>query len=278
MFYVRSGCNPKLKNREGLLPRQIARDAGHKAAAKELKKAEIQHGQSNSSDDTSLMSDLWALTLHDWSYEHESEIRQAFENPLETVPEEMFSSVLEKLKAPVDLDQLHTVIAAHDKDKVGYVNVNEFIKGVSYIEKPFLLSSYVPKKKKEKSGTGGKKKEKSVPPVCTFPPEHMPRRPDGGPPSYMIEKYYNCHDTRRFSRDHPPQHPIMDDSEWYLEKPEKVYVSVNSCAKMGDLESLDLAFSQGTHVDVKDQYCKTPLMVACSSGNYEVAQYLISQG
>lgn len=264
-----------------MLPRQIAKDAGHKAAAKELRKAERQHGKGNKSSGINLMSDLWALTLHDWSHECETEIRQAFGNKSDTVTTDMFISVLEALRAPVDLDQLQTVITAHDKGKEGCVNINEFIKGVKYIKKPFLLSSYMPKKKRgEKGGKGGKKKGKFVLPlpICTLPPERMPRRPDGGPPHFMIERYYNCSDIRRFDRDHPPDHPIMNDSGWYMEKPEKVYVSINYCVKSGDLESLDLAFSQGVPVDVQDQFYKTPLMVACSSGNYEVAQYLLSQG
>ncbi|XP_026196624.1 ankyrin repeat and EF-hand domain-containing protein 1a isoform X2 [Anabas testudineus] len=279
-FLAQRGCNPKLKNQEGLLPRQIAKDTGHKAAAKELRKAERQHGKGNKSS-VNLLSDLWALTLHDWSHECETEIRQAFENKTDTVTTEMFISVLEVLRAPVELDQLQTIIAAHDKGKEGCVNINDFIKGVKYIKKPFLLSSYMPKKKKgEKGGKGGKKKGKFVLPlpICTLPQECMPRRPDGGPPHCMIEMYYNCSDIRRFNRDHPPEHPIMNDSGWYMEKPEKVYVSINYCVKSGDLESLDLAFSQGVPVDVQDQFYKTPLMVACSSGNYEVAQYLLSQG
>ncbi|XP_051264043.1 ankyrin repeat and EF-hand domain-containing protein 1a isoform X3 [Dicentrarchus labrax] len=280
-FLAQRGCNPKLKNQEGFLPRQIAKDAGHKAAAKELRKAERQQGKGKKSSGGGLMSDLWVLTLHDWSYEYETELRQAFGNKSDTVTTEMFISVLEELKAPVELDQLHTVILAHDKGREGCININDFIKGVKYIKKPFLLSSYMPKKKKgEKGGKGGKKKGKFVlpMPICTLPPELMPRRPDGGPPHFMIETYYNCSDIRRFDRDHPPEHPIMNDSGWYLEKPDKVYVNINYCVKSGDLETLDLAFSQGVPVDVRDQFYKTPLMAACSSGNYEVAQYLLSRG
>ncbi|XP_018550244.1 ankyrin repeat and EF-hand domain-containing protein 1a isoform X2 [Lates calcarifer] len=280
-FLAQRGCNPKLKNQEGLLPRQIAKDAGHKAAAKELRKAERQQGKGNKSSGPGPMSDRWALTLHDWSYEYETELRQAFGDKSDTVTSEMFISVLEDLKAPVELDQIHTVISAHDKGKEGCVNINDFIKGVKYIKKPFLLSSYTPKKKKgEKGGKGGKKKGKFVlpMPICTLPAELMPRRPDGGPPHFMIETYYNCSDIRRFDRDHPPEHPLMNDSGWYMDKPEKVYVNINYCVKSGDLESLDLAFSQGVPVDVQDQFYKTPLMVACSSGNYEVAQYLLSKG
>ncbi|KAA8583450.1 hypothetical protein FQN60_015996 [Etheostoma spectabile] len=275
-FALCSGCNPKLKNQEGLLPRQIAKDAGHKAAVKELKKAERQQGKGRKPDGgDGPTSDLWALTLHDWSYEHETTLRQALGNQSETVTTQMFISVLEELKAPVELDQLHAVIAALDKDKKGCINVSDFLKGVKYIKKPFLLSAYMPKNKKgEKGGKGGKKKGKFVLtlPICTLPPELMARRPDGGPPKYMIETYYNCSDVRRFDRSHPQEHPIMNDSGWYIDKPDKVYVSINYCVKSGDLESLELALNHGVPVDVQDEFYKTPLMVACSSGNYEVAQ------
>lgn len=227
------------------------------------------------------MSDLWGLTLHDWSHEFETELWQAFGKTSDTVTTEMFVSVLEELKAPVEQDQLCTVISAHDKGREGRVNIADFIRGVRYIQKPFLLSSYMAKKKKgQKGGKGGKRKGKFVLPlpICTLPPERMPRRPDGGPPSFMIETYYNCSDSRRFDRDHPPEHPIMNDSGWYMDTPDKVYVGINHCVKTGDLESLDLAFSQGVPVDIQDPFYKAPLMVACSSGNYEVAQYLLSQG
>lgn len=265
-----------------MLPRQIAKDAGHKAAAKELRKAEKQQGKGNKSSDVGLMSDLWALTLHDWSNEYETELRQACGDKSDTVATEVFISALENLKAPVELDQLHAVISAHDKAKQGCVNINDFIKGAKYIKKPFLLASYIPKKKKgEKGGKGGKKKKGKLElplPICTLTPELMPRRPDGGPPNFMIETYYNCLDISRFDRDHPPDHPIMNDSGWYMERPAKIYVNINYCVKSGDLETLDLAFSQGVPVDVQDQFYKTPLMAACSTGNYKVAQYLLSRG
>nr|XP_019947092.1 PREDICTED: ankyrin repeat and EF-hand domain-containing protein 1 isoform X2 [Paralichthys olivaceus] len=281
-FLAQRGCNPKLKDQDGVLPRQIAKDAGSKAAAKELRKAEKQQGKGNKSSEDSLMSDLWALNLHDWSHENETELCQAFGSNSDTVPTKRFVSVLEELKAPAEPEQLQKVISAHDKEKVGSINISDFIKGVKYIKKPYLHSSYLPKKKKGgKKGKGGKKKKGKlvIPmPICTLTTELMPRQEDGGPPPFMIETYHNLSDICRFDRDHPPEHPIVNDSGWYMEKPEKTYVNINSSVKSVDLESLDLAFSQGVPVDVQDQYYKTPLSVACITGNYEVAQYLLSQG
>ncbi|KAM4713097.1 ankyrin repeat and EF-hand domain-containing protein 1 [Anableps anableps] len=281
-FLAQRGCNPKLKNKEGLLPRQIAKDSGFKAAAKELRKAEKQYGKVKKSKGGALTSDLWALTLHDWSNEFNDELEDAFKNKLTNVNTDTFISVLEKLNAPVDPDQLQMVVSAHDKLGLDNINITDFIKGVKYIKKPFRLSVYMSqKKKKEKKGKGGKKKKGPfvLPmPICTLVPELKPRRPDGGPPYYMIEKYHNLSDIRRFDKDHPPQHPVVNDSGWYIERPNKIYININYCVRNRDLESLELAFSQGVSVDAQDEYYKTPLMEACISGSYEMAQYLLNKG
>ncbi|KAI4800873.1 hypothetical protein KUCAC02_007016, partial [Chaenocephalus aceratus] len=260
-FLAQRGCNPKLKNLEGLLPRQIAKDAGHKAAAKELKKAERQHGKGNKSTSGGLLSDLWGLTLHDWSNEYETELQKVCGNKSETVSTEMFISALEELKAPVDLEQIHQVISAHDKGRVGCININDFIKGVKYIKKPLLLSSYIPKKKKGEKGGKGKKGKFVLPlPICTLPPEHMPRRPDGGPPHFMIETFFNCSDTRRFARDQPPEHPIMNDS---------------GC---GNYEVAQFLLSRGADVEVCDQFFWTPLHHAAYAGQVELIELLVQAG
>uniref|UniRef100_A0A671Q1K8 Ankyrin repeat and EF-hand domain containing 1a n=1 Tax=Sinocyclocheilus anshuiensis TaxID=1608454 RepID=A0A671Q1K8_9TELE len=81
LHFAASGCNPKLKNQEGLLPRQIAKDYGHKATVKELKKAERLHGKF--SKGAGATNEPWALTLHDWLHENENALRSAFESASE---------------------------------------------------------------------------------------------------------------------------------------------------------------------------------------------------
>ncbi|XP_062322967.1 ankyrin repeat and EF-hand domain-containing protein 1a [Osmerus eperlanus] len=283
-FLAQRGCNSKLKDQEGLLPRQVAKDNGHRAATKELKKAERLQGK-YSKPGVSNPNPPWALTLHDWSYENETVLRNAFAEEsggTDSVSGETFISVLQGHHAPAELDELHTILAAHDKRREGIISVNEFFKGLKYLQKPFVMSSYGPKKKKGGKGAGkkGKKKGKiTIPlPICTVPSELIHRRDDGGPPHFMIETHHLATDLSRFDRDHPPSHPIQDDSAWYMDEPDKVYINISYSVKTGDLESLDLAFSQGVPVDVKDRFYKTPLMTACSSGNYDVAHYLLSQG
>ncbi|KAG9336099.1 hypothetical protein JZ751_002446 [Albula glossodonta] len=290
-FLSQRGCNPKLKNIEGLVPRLIAKNFGHKAAMKELKKAETLYGKYFEGGEAN-PNEPWALTLHDWSYEHEEKLRKAFEmeeeegdedrpGPTVVISKDTFLSILTDSGAPVDAEKLEKIYAAHDKKREGKININDFFKGLEYLQKPFVASSYGPKKKKAgKGGKGKKKKGKFVLPfpICTVPSDLVQRRSDGGPPHFMIEQYHLFTDPDRFSRDLPPVHPIVDDSSWYLDEPEKAYVNINHCVKRGDLESLSLALSQGVPVDVYDRLYKTPLMTACSSGNYQVAKFLINQG
>ncbi|XP_076834757.1 ankyrin repeat and EF-hand domain-containing protein 1 isoform X2 [Brachyhypopomus gauderio] len=284
-FLAQRGCNPKLKNMDGLLPRQIAKDNGHKAALKELKKAERLHAKLSKPGNVN-PNERWALVLHDWSCEHESVLRKAFEiaeeagDTPENISTETFMSVLQEHRAPVDQADLQKIVTEHDKRREGLINVGDFFKGLKYLQKAFVQSSYGPKKKKAGKGGKGKKKSKLAPPlpICTVPPELMTRRQDGGPPHFMIERYQQYTDTKRFDRDRPPNHPVEDDSAWYMDEPEKTYANINYCVKTGDFESLCLAFSQDVPVDVKDRFYKTPLMAACSSGSYEMTHFLITLG
>ncbi|KAL4630434.1 ankyrin repeat and EF-hand domain-containing protein 1 [Arapaima gigas] len=286
-FLAQRGCNPKAKNHNGFVPYQTAKDNGHKLAMKELKKAEQLHYK-YSKPGVVNPNERWALTLHDWSFEHEAKLRAAFEAAEDVLPGkeivngETFISMLLAKGAPVDVDKLQEIVLAHDKKREGQINLKEFFSGLQYLQKAFVASSYSPKKKKKKSGKTGKGKKKGefmLPlPICTLPPELAHRREDGGPPLFMIESYQHFTDRNRFNRDHPPKHPIEDDSAWYIDEPEKIYINISYCVKTGDLESLLLAFGRHVPVDIKDRFFRTPLMTACACGNYEVAKFLLNLG
>ncbi|KAA0708464.1 Ankyrin repeat and EF-hand domain-containing protein 1 [Triplophysa tibetana] len=282
-FLAQRGCNPKLKNQEGLLPRQIAKDCGHKATAKELMKAERLHGKFAKGMGST--NEPWALTLHDWSHENEDALRNAWESApdniagIDAVSRTTFVSVLRELQAPIDDDQIRNLLLSLDRRREGFIDVNDFLKGLKYLPKTYVMASYGPKKKKASKAGKTKKSKFNLPmPICTIPPELIHRRDDGGPPHFMIESYQHATDIHRFDRDHRPEHPIEDDTGWYIDEPEKIFINMNYCVKTGDIESLKLAVSQKVPVDVKDRFYKTPLMAACASGNYEMAKFLLDNG
>ena len=195
------------------------------------------------------------------------------------IPKDEFGDVLSGMGAPMEDDNLKILQAAHDKAKDGSVDYNDFLGAKKWVNKNYLMSAFEGKKKKKgKKGKGGKKKGKFklVMPICTQ--DEGPRTYGGAPPEMFIEQHIHFTDTNRFDRDRPPVHPLQDDSAWYLEHPDKMYVNITDATKNGDLDSLKNAFQRGTSVDTRDRYYKTPLMVACSIGRLDMVKFLVEHG
>jgi ankyrin repeat protein len=56
------------------------------------------------------------------------------------------------------------------------------------------------------------------------------------------------------------------------------YVNLSDAVKFGDLESIKVAINNGTPINQRDKYYKTPLMIACLYGKIKVAQALLDMG
>ena len=140
------------------------------------------------------------------------------------------------------------------------------------------MSAFEGKKKKKKGGKGKKKKGKTkiAMPICTQP--DGARQQDGGPPAEYQPRHIHFTDTARFDRDKPPEHPLQDDSGWYLNPPDKAYMSVNVASKHRDMETLKDALARGMHVDLRDKYFKTPLMIAAVNGRMDMVEFLVERG
>nr|KAF6470703.1 ankyrin repeat and EF-hand domain containing 1 [Molossus molossus] len=280
-YLAQRGCDLKWKNLQHKTPRALAKEGGFKAAGKEIRRAErianklARPGVKNPNP-------LWALLLHDWSIEHETFLRGAFsfvDRGDGTVTKDDFVMVLEERQELVNVDQLSAIAQLHETLRGGGININDFFKGTKYLNKSYVLGSYGPKKKKKGIAKKAKKGKFVLPlPICTIPDNAFPRRNDGGPPYYMIETYDNKTDCSRFNRDRPPEHPIQDDSAWYIDDSGKVFSNINFITKAGDLASLKMAFESGIPVDMKDNYYKTPLMTACANGNIDVVKFLLEKG
>ncbi|NXU17228.1 ANKE1 protein, partial [Pardalotus punctatus] len=265
------GCDPTWPNLLHLTPREIAKECGFKAAASVLHKAEKAFKKQNETL-------AWYLKVYDWSLEHEDAIRNEFEVDEDgLVSRNDFISVIQKHWSTVDEEKIETLAKEHEVSHSDRISLDDFFKGSKYLQKAFLLSSFGPKaKKKRKLVT--KKGKKGLPlPICVIPKSECPLWEDGFP-TYMVEAVPNIPEEQRFKRDHQSAHPVLDDRAWYVDEPRKTYMDINYLVRAGDYVSLQKAFDQGVPVDIKDKYYKTPLMVACASGNIVLVEFLLEKG
>ena len=245
---------------------------------KECKKAEKSFGKSGKNNEP------WAIRLYDWVNARTEQLMEMFRrfdaDGTGVIQKDDFSDGMQSLEAPLPEvpDELKRLLMAHEKTSNDVIDYNDFLAGKKYLNKLYLMSAFEGKKKKKKGGKGKKKKGKTkiAMPICML--QDGPRAEDGGPPENFIPRHNHFTDTSRFDRDQPPQHPLQDDSAWYLHHPERTYVNISEAAKYADFDSLMNAFNMGVHVDQRDKYHKTPLMVACSLGNLAVVKFLLDHG
>lgn len=276
-FLSQRGCNPKPKNNDGNQARVVAKDNGHKEAIKECRKAEKSFGKIGKNNEP------WAVALYDYCYERQTALADLFKkfdaDESGMVPREDFVEGLQNMGAPIPEEtDLKKILMAHEKSRDGGVDYNDFLSGKKYINKLYLMSAFDGKKKKKKKGGGKKKKGKTkIPlPICTQPDGE--RAESGGPPQVYIPRHIHFTDTGRFDRDKPPKHPLEDDSAWYLHHPERTWMNINDASRHKDTDTLKDAFGNGTDVNTRDKYFKTPLMVAAMSGKIDVVKFLVENG
>ncbi|XP_026782478.3 ankyrin repeat and EF-hand domain-containing protein 1-like [Pangasianodon hypophthalmus] len=268
-FLFQRGCSVMKKNQQELLPSQIAKKNGHKAALKELKEAEQAMNSGK-------LPSVTEARLHDWSYEHEAELRQAFQPaeeadaPVDSVSKETFVSVLQAHHAPIDDDSLKTVISLLDRNCWGKVNINDFFMGSKFLPNKYELSSYKPTTLTTGRTDKMEAKTDGCPQTGDVVPDMMKKI--DGILQYLSKRFEPFTDTSRQAADR------TEDPSLYFDEPKEIYINASLCVRRNDFESLSLAFSQHVPVDIRDHFYKTPLMTACIIGNYQMARFLISHG
>ena len=188
----------------------MAKEAGHKEAGKEVRKAEKIFGKVGKNNDP------WILRLYDWSQTKQDKIRNAIKGvDLEEsgkIGNSDFMDILTALQCPSEDDEVKKIITILDKSKEGRIDYNEYFLAKKWVNKNFVAAAFEGKKKKKKKGKkGGKKgKFKLVMPICVQ--DEGPRQFGGAPPEMYIPRHIHFTDTGRFDRDLPPVHPLQDDS------------------------------------------------------------------
>ncbi|NWT72916.1 ANKE1 protein, partial [Prunella himalayana] len=266
------GCDPTWSNLSNLTPKDVAKAGGFKAAVAVLHKAE----KAFKKPDKTL---AWYLKVYDWSVQHEDAIRKECEIDEEEeglVSKRDFMAVIRKRWGTVDEEQIEILAKKHEVSS-DRVSLDDFFKGSKYLQKNFLLSSFGPKAKTKKKLLRKKGKKGLPVPICVVPKSEIALR-ENGLPTYMVEAVPDVPEEQRFKRALQSMHPVLDDRAWYVEEPRRALVDINYLAREGDFVSLQKAFDDGVPVDMKDKYYKTPLMVACASGNIVLVEFLLEKG
>lgn len=257
-----------VRNLQGLLPSQIAKLNRNTAALKQLQQADkaLPPGE---------LPSFREARLHDWSFEHKAVLRQAFQSamgsdsPVKTVSKETFVSVLQAHHAPIDDDTLKSVV-----DVLGritdQINIEDFFMGSKYLPKNYELSSYKSATCRSNTDKKNAKNYGRTLPIYNVPRDVSQKTDDIPLPTRKRP------DTRPIRWDYL-QAERSNDPASYFDEPKEVYININECVSTDDRKSLNLAFSQCVPVEVRDRYYKTPLMTACSRGNYQMARFLISK-
>ncbi|CAF2149794.1 unnamed protein product [Rotaria magnacalcarata] len=154
-FLGQRGCNPKVKNNDGRLPRQIAVRYRNRDALKNIRKAEQGYHEMNSNLPTDDYRD-WRLMLHDYIYEHHSRIEKLFqafdtgsskhgfmlkENFKKILEGESHLSFLQSYNYR-DLNEKHDI----SREELDY---KAFLTGAKYLARSYLITSFIRKTKKK---------------------------------------------------------------------------------------------------------------------------------
>ncbi|XP_065647735.1 ankyrin repeat and EF-hand domain-containing protein 1 isoform X3 [Hydra vulgaris] len=274
-YLVQRGCFANIKNKNCLTATNLAKENGFKEAMKVCKKGENMR-------DSIQFSKLYLIKLYDWNVEYqllierkmqECGVNESIDN-VDKINIHQFLDVLLLFKPPVSDAILMGVLKDHDPSATNLIDYKLFFSGKKFISKKFMVNAEK-KLKKGKKGNG-KKGKSSILPIYTK--VLNTRIKSGGPLSNFIEKQQQITDSCRFTPDHPPKHPIVDDSYWYMENPPSQYIQIDKAIKMEDELSLKMAIKEDSILKTDDNYYKTPLMTATLAGNLEAVMMFVQFG
>lgn len=135
LFMKCSGCDARLKNRNGKTASQVAKEAGKGKASKACRKLERKTG-------ANFKSDKWVIALFDFTCQKGQQLLDSFEDAdsekTGMVDRETFLAILREHAAPFPDNELlfeRRIIAPHQHDDgIEYI---DFISGSKYISKGY---------------------------------------------------------------------------------------------------------------------------------------------
>jgi len=241
----------------------------------------------------------WLISLHDFCYVRDQQLFEALathdtnQSGLITPAAFLETMIDAGVPEPEDPNDWDDVLAKHVVEK--HIRFNVLLGGRKIVPKKYHLATFEPKFKKAKKPKKVKVKQPPIP-ICLLPPVSVPD-------SY-VPQHVDFTDFSRFDRDHPPVHPLQDDSAWYMERPAPTKVRLNIAVHQHDQQTVinavydadqkrEMAEAEeeaaggvvrkpslalNAQVNAVDTMCKSPLAVAAAMGNLEMVKLLVEAG
>lgn len=231
-FMVQRGGTTRMKNAEKHLPMKIAKLRKNKDARKSIRVVEKQQYNRKVLSPKSNPHRDYKLHLYDWLQERSARLLRRFhqvENP--TTHRITSSDVRQILRdegfTQITAEDLNELLIRHetDPDEIDYQTL---LTGRLFVEKPFLLQAFVSKNKKKKKKT---KKTRQQPAIPIATRDEGARTSKGRPPLIYVEKHQFVTDRNRFGRDRTPTHMLSDDSAYYIDQPDPLFVHLSNAGR-----------------------------------------------
>ncbi len=232
-FMVQRGGTIKTKNAENQLPIKIAKIYKNKDARKNIRLIEKKQYYRPIISPKSNPNRDYKIHFYDWLQERSDRLLRRFHQVENTNTHRVSSNDFKQITAEegftqITSDDLNELMSRHETNP-NEIDYQTFISGKLFIEKPFLIQTFIRKTKKKKKKQ--KKKTKKQVPIPIATRLEGPRTSKGNPPLVYVKKHQFMTDLNRFNRDHIPKHIINDDAAYYMDKMDPQFVHVNNAGK-----------------------------------------------
>jgi ankyrin repeat protein len=232
-FMVQRGGTTKTKNIDNQLPIKLAKIRKSKDARKNIRLVEKKHYNRKITSPKSNPDRDYKIHFYDWLQERTDRLLRRFhqvENPSthRVTSKDLKQIIAEEGFTQINSDDLNDLIIQHETNP-NEIDYQTFLSGKLFIEKPFLMQTFIRKSKKKKKK--GKKKTKKQVPIPIAIRHEGPRTSKGNPPLVYIRKHQFITDLNRFNRDQIPKHILQDDSMYYLDKIDPQFVHINNAGR-----------------------------------------------
>jgi hypothetical protein len=228
-FMVQRGGSTRTKNQHHQSPLKIATIRKNKQAKKAIRLVETRQYHRKVHSTLSNPYRDFRIHLYDWLQERYDCLLRRFHHVENHVTHRISSNdlrtiIVEEGFTQITDDDLNDLIIRHETDP-NEIDYQTFLSGKLYIDKAFLLSTFISKKKKKKKkNTTIKSNKQNHIPIATLVED--PQIYHEKSAQVYVKQHQFVTDKNRFTCNRIPDHYLVDDSMYYIDQsyPQRIHI------------------------------------------------------